>query len=185
MNRTQEEEARVSWTRGVAHRHNAALRAVYTAIAAGSPSSLTLGDKGDGTRAGQDAARRRYAYWCKDHVPDIIDQHLRVLYELKVCTPYHATLELGTGNRDGGGSVSTADGHRIAFGGTEERQRVDNLGLRERGGQGDGPWRRSGDASGTGWVQARDVVLTQTRSASTSSSSCSSASPLAPSTARA
>ena len=56
------------------------------------------------------------------------------------------------------GSVSTADGHRVAFGGTEERQRVNNLGLHERGKQDDGPWRRSGDGAGTGWVQARDGV---------------------------
>ena len=34
---------------------------------------------------------------------------------------------------------------------------MNNLGLRERGARADGPWRRSGEGAGTGWVAARDA----------------------------
>ena len=138
------------------HRHAAVLRAAFTtftslSIANEPPGMLRLGDRGDGTAAGKETARQRYAHINAGHVPDFIRFGVKPqCYELKCYTPFHVSPALGLGSTDKGGAASTADGGRFAMGNTEEALIVANLGVPERGAKADGPWRR---AMGTGWVR--------------------------------
>ena len=138
------------------HRHAAVLRATFTtftslSIANEPPGMLRLGDRGDGTAAGKETARQRYAHINAGHVPDFIRFGVKPhCYELKCYTPFHVSPAIGLGSTDKGGAASTADGGRFAMGNTEEALIVANLGVPERGAKADGPWRR---VTGTGWVR--------------------------------
>ena len=77
----------------------------------------------------------------------------QVLYESKVYSPFTPSPELGTGTRAGGGSVSTAGGHRRGFGGCEELLHVKIFGTKQRGRPGDDPFDH---ITTTGYVRARD-----------------------------
>ena len=92
---------------------------------------------------------------CADHVPDIIEQHASlngnaVLYESKCWTQLKTSTNLGNGTRAGGGSPSTAEGHRVSFGCTEEKLLRDNLGCKARGDSSQGAFDHT---TGTGWVR--------------------------------
>ena len=139
-------------------RHNAANDAWYDAIAAVAVRRVLKGDKGDGRRVSKAAARQRYAHINSGTVPDIIALHAspsghHVLYESKVYSPFTPSPELGTGTRAGGGSVSTAGGHRRGFGGCEELLHVKIFGTKQRGRPGDDPFDHITTA---GYVRARD-----------------------------
>ena len=64
-------------------------------------------------------------------MPDII--HDNTLYEFKCMTPFHTSPLKGIGTQEHGGCPSEADGHFVAFGGTEEELRRKVLGVRARG----------------------------------------------------
>ena len=83
-----------------------------------SVSTVQLGDKGDGTRAGRDAAARRYDHLCSTHIPDIVVGS--ALWEFKAISPFKPKPALGMPNNAGSGTPSCADGHLIAFGNTLE-----------------------------------------------------------------
>jgi hypothetical protein len=139
-------------------RHNAANDAWYDAIAAVAVRRVLKGDKGDGRRVSKAKARQRYAHINAGTVPDIIALHAspsghHVLYESKVYSPFTPSPELGTGTRAGGGSVSTAGGHRRGFGGCEELLHVKIFGTKQRGRPEDDPFDHS---TGEGYVRARD-----------------------------
>ena len=55
------------------------------------------------------------------------------LYEFKAYSPFRASVALGHGSARCGGAPSTADGHFVAFGGTEEDLVKTVLGLPQRG----------------------------------------------------
>ena len=96
--------------------------------------TLALGDRGDGTPAGKEDARQRYAHLNAGHVPDVIRfGAVPHLYEFKCTTPFLARVALGLGTLAGGGKPCTADGWRFAFGATLESLTYDNLGVRARG----------------------------------------------------
>ena len=140
-------------------RHNAGLRAVFTALTALStatqpPGTLRLGDRGDGTRASQAEARRRYAHINSGHVPDIV-RHATPpsCFEFKCYSPYLQSGALGLGSTTCGGAASTTDGHFIAFGNTEEALRAVVLGQTAHGAESEGPFDRR---TGRGWVRAED-----------------------------
>ena len=104
------------------------------------------------------AAKQRYAWANDGHVPDIIHKHAadngnHELYESKVYTAASAKNNKGGGTAKGGGSPSTAAGHLVAFGCTEERLLVDNFGCKARGAPTDGAFNHD---VGEGWVQARE-----------------------------
>ena len=72
------------------------------------------------------------------------------IYEFKAYTPFHTTVALGNGSTTRcGGAPSTADGHFVAFGGTEEALVKQVLGLKQRGLPTDEPLVRT---SGHGYV---------------------------------
>ena len=123
-------------------RHNRALGAIYTALKAGTPAGNTirLGDKGDGSAASREEARQRQKYLNANHVPDIIRFGGRVdLFEVKCYTPFRTSRQsLGHGSARRGGAASTADGHFIAMGNTEEHLITIVLGHPARGDP-DGP----------------------------------------------
>ena len=73
----------------------------------------------------------------------------------EVWTPFHPRVQLG-GSTAHGGSASTAEGHYIAFGNTEESMRVRVLGVTERGSAGAAaPLNRHDRTTGLGYVGAR------------------------------
>ena len=140
------------------------LRAVHTALCALEATTLPaatirLGDRGDGTAHGKEAARLRTSHINETHVPD--------LYRLDAvpwCWEYKtvsclipSSPNLGSGTSKTGGGASTGDGHLIPFGGTEERLRRTVCGVTERGlptdYRADGGQRRDGLG---GWIKARD-----------------------------
>jgi hypothetical protein len=141
------------------HRHAEGLRATFTAVTSLStadapPGRIIMGDRGDGTPAGKEEARRRYAHINDGHVPDLLRNGAPAhLWEYKCCTAFldrrHA--KQGNGSRACGGAASQIDGNIFAFGNTEEKLRADVLGVAERGNSADGPLNRK---SGTGWVAA-------------------------------
>ena len=136
-------------------RHNAAQRAIYTALSSASlPDRLQLGDKGDGTPAARDEAKRRYAHLNAHHIPDIIRySQPTTLYEIKCFAVHTLQPALGHGSVTGGGAASAADGHFIAFGNTLERARTLVLGTAARGSPSDRPLDRT---TGLGRVAATD-----------------------------
>ena len=90
-------------------RHNAGLRALFDAVSAASGSSVVrLGDKGDGTHASKEDARRRHTHLNATHIPDIIEG-TNTLYEYKCFTTFKASQALGLGSQQCGGAPSTAD----------------------------------------------------------------------------
>ena len=100
------------------HRHNAGLSALYTAVLAASSTTVSLGDKGDGTRGSRDTSTSRHAHLNSTHIPDLISG--TTLWEFKAITPFHPTPALGHGSTRNGGAPSEADGHFIAHGNTLE-----------------------------------------------------------------
>ena len=119
-------------------RHNKFNRAFYNAVSAQATTSVILGDKGDGSPRARVDALARYAHYSADHVPDIIEQQAAkngnaVLYESKCWTQLKTSDNLGGGTPAGGGSPSTAMGHLVAFGGTEETLLHQNIGCKARG----------------------------------------------------
>ena len=139
-------------------RHNAALRASYTALSALStatqpPGALKLGDKGDGSPATLAQRKAQYAHINAGHIPDIIRFcSPPTCFELKCFTPFHIGGALGHGSQAGGGAASTVDGHFIAMGNTEEAARALVFGLSERGDPNGPTFDRR---TGVGWVRAR------------------------------
>ena len=139
-------------------RHNAGLRATYTAITALStatqaPGTIKLGDRGDGSRTSKEEARRRYAHINDGHVPDAVRFSMPpCCYEFKCYTFAVVGGALGHGSTEKGGAPSTTDGGIFAFGNTEEALRAKVFGLIERGTRAQGPLDRR---TGTGWVAER------------------------------
>ena len=68
-------------------------------------------------------------------------------------TTFLTSRALGNGSQRCGGAPSTADGHFIAFGNTEEALRRKTLGLKQRGAPGQDPYDRT---TGIGYVAATD-----------------------------
>ena len=116
---------------------------------AASTTAVQLGDKGDGSPASRADALRRFSVHNAGHVPDIIEGNTQ--YEFKGYSPYLPTPALGHGSQRCGGAPSTADGHFIAFGNTEEALVKRVLGLRQRGEAGQRPYDRT---AGVGYVAA-------------------------------
>ena len=77
-----------------------------------------------------------------------------VLWEFKCITPYlpNGSTTLGTGWTQYGGTYSTAEGHFIAFGNTEEKQRIVVFGATARGLRTDHAYDRT---TGSGWLGER------------------------------
>ena len=140
------------------HRHAAGLRATYDAFAALSVANqpaghLKLGDRGDGTPAGKETARQRYAHVNSGHVPDFIRFGIHShCYEFKCYTPFITSPALGLGSKRCGGAASTADGAFFALGNTEEALIVVVVGVEARG---DPTTDRAlNRETGEGWVAA-------------------------------
>ena len=141
------------------HRHNAGLHATFNALRAlsttdGAAGRIVLGDRGDGSAASKDEARRLHAHINEGHVPDLIRHDSPPsMMEFKCYSPFldRTSVALGNGSRTHGGAASTADGGRFAFGNTEEKLRATVLGVAERGDRADGPLDRR---TGVGWVAA-------------------------------
>ena len=106
-------------------------------LSAGSGAGIRvqLGDKGDGTHASKEEAKKRYAHLNADHIPDIIRYGPRIdLYETKCYTPFHEGRgALGHGSALLGGAASTSDGHTFAFGNTMEELCTKTFGHEARG----------------------------------------------------
>ena len=140
------------------HRHNLVNKAVYDAVNAQATTSVILGDKGDGAKRDRAEALERYAHYNKDHVPDIIEQGAAkngnaVLYETKCYSQLVTVVSLGKGQAGTGGKPSTAMGHSVGFGCTEERLLYMTLGCIERGDPSQGAFSHD---TGEGWVQAKE-----------------------------
>ena len=73
------------------------------------------------------------------------------LYEAKVYTFANKKIAQGSGTREGCAKPSTAEGHLVAFGGTEERLRHENL-VTAQIGDAQGP--RFDRDTGVGYVAA-------------------------------
>ena len=131
------------------HRHNAGLSALYAAVLAASSTTVSLGDKGDGTRGSRDTSTSRHAHLNSGHVPDLISG--TTLWEFKAITPFHPTPALGNGSASKGGAPSQADGHFIAHGNTLEDITRITRGLTARGTPTDPPLDR---VTGVGRVAA-------------------------------
>ena len=131
------------------NRHNQGNRALYNAVEAVATSTVQLGDKGDGSPAARAEAKQRYAHYNRDHVPDII--YGNTLIEYKCYTTFATSRALGNGSQQHGGAPSTADGHFIAFGNTEEDLIRKNYGLKQIGTPEQPPYDRT---TGEGYVAA-------------------------------
>ena len=139
------------------HRHNLVNKAVYNAVNAQATTSVILGDKGDGAKRDRAEALKRYAHYNKDHVPDIIEQGAAkngkaVLYEIKCYSQLATMVSLGKGTAGTGGKPSTAMGHSVGFGCTEEILLYMTLGCIGRGDPSQGAFSHD---TGEGWVQAK------------------------------
>ena len=122
------------------HRHNAVVAAWYTAIQAAAITPVVLGDKGNGSHNGTAPAelKRRYAMYNDGYIPDIVATSAspsgsHVIYEVKCYTPFPGHRSLGRGSKGKGGAASTAEGHHLAFGNTEEHLLYQILGAKQRG----------------------------------------------------
>ena len=138
-------------------RHNMFNRACRDALAATTNHEVILGDKGDGSPRARAVALQRYAWANEGHVPDIIhknaaDNGMHELLESKVYTAAKTSNNKGGGTARGGGSPSTAAGHFVSFGCTEEKLIVENVGCRARGTASEGPFSHT---TGAGWVRPR------------------------------
>ena len=141
------------------HRHKMGLAAVGNALRAVTPANddgarTILCDKGDGTRLKKEEARKRYAHLCATHCPDAARlSSPPVLFEFKCYTVYNQAVALGHGSSSKGGAPSTADGHLIAFGCTEEDLRKKVFGLKLIGSPNEDAFNR---LTGKGFVAACD-----------------------------
>ena len=120
-------------------RHNAGLAAIFTALSSATATGVkySLGDKGDGTPAGQEDARRRHAHLNATHIPDIIRYGASItLYEYKCWAIYLTNGAQGRGSTRLGGAASEVEGWRFAFG-REEALRTIHLGHDACGADGD------------------------------------------------
>ena len=128
-------------------RHGGALRSWYDAISAVAHTPVVLGDK---------MRPAATAHYNEGHVLDICEpggapggaDHIT---EIKVCTPLATSISAGQGSSVNGGTP-TSVGHLHAFGNTEEKLRLANLGCRERGHPSQPPLDHN---TGRGWVRAR------------------------------
>ena len=77
----------------------------------------------------------------------------RWFFLTQCCTPFLPTPALGLGSARRGGAPSTADGHFIALGSTEENLRKITVGLAQIGTPDQPPFDRT---TGTGFVAAHD-----------------------------
>jgi len=139
-------------------RHNAYNLAWFHAISAVAHTPVILGDKGDGSASAREDARQRYKKFNDGHVPDIIEPNAAAggghrIYESKVYSAAKSAGAKGRGSVLGGGAASQAEGHRNAFGNTEEHGRVLILGCKEYGLQSEGPFDHR---TGKGWVKKHD-----------------------------
>ena len=133
-------------------RHDTGLKAIFTAIKAGSSERVILGDRGDGSPAAKAEAKRRYAHINSTTIPDAIRFSTPpTCYEHKDFTPFLLHPALGHGSQRNGGAPSRADGYLYAFGSTEEHARKKAYGLKQRGAPTDRPFNRS---TGFGYVAA-------------------------------
>ena len=144
------------------HRHKQGLAALGNALRAVTPANddgatVVLCDKGDGTHLSKEDARKRYAHLCSTHCPDAARlSSPPVLFEFKCYTAYNCNVALGHGSTRCGGAPSTADGHFIAFGCTEEDLRKRVLGLAQIGSPSTAPGSAFDRTTGTGYVAACD-----------------------------
>ena len=143
-------------TTNKSHRHKMFLTTMFTAMASvSSPNTpsgtLHKGDRGDGTPAGKEEARRRHAHINTGTIPDIYrDGALPSCWETKCYTCFCMDPPLGNGSKEKGGAASKADGGTHAMGNTEEDLIVKNLGVPARGDRTtDLPLNRR---TGVGWV---------------------------------
>ena len=131
-------------------------RALRTVTAPDEPPVPThLCDRGDGTPQSKEEARAKSAHLNQGHIPDIarFDGVTPTLYEFKCYAFAFLRRALGRGSARGGGAPSTAEGHIVAFGGTEEDLIAKNLGLEQLGTRGEPARDRS---TGSGFVAKRD-----------------------------
>ena len=138
-------------------RHKALLIAIHNMMKAvvtsdTVPGSIRLGDRGDGTTEGKQEAAKRYAYLNEGHIPDIVNAHLWIVWEVR-CMAVHVQHAVLGGSRENGGAASTAEGGTFATGNTLEKQIVISLGTKGHGVESDGPHQRSGPNAGDGWVR--------------------------------
>jgi hypothetical protein len=133
------------------HRHNAALNCIHHALAAvtdtRAPAAAYMrGDKGDGTPAGREDAKRRWAWANATHIPDIVRTSTPpVCYEVKCGSPFIIGGLKGVNSHEHCGVPSQVEGHVFAFGCTLEQFTRQVLGLRAVGSASDEPFnRRSG-----------------------------------------
>jgi len=130
-------------------RHNAALHAAYHALKSvippgATPPSYALCDRGDGSPASKEDAKRRWKWVNATHIPDIARVSAPPFgYELKAYTPFNQKVALGHGSNAKGGAPSTAEGHIYAFGCTEENIRKLVYGLKQIGDPSDEKYDRS------------------------------------------
>ena len=120
-------------------RHNAGLAAIFTALSSATATGVkySLGDKGDGTPAGKEDARRRHAHLNATHIPDIIRYGASTtLLEYKCWAIYLPRGAQGNGSARLGGAASEVEGWRFAFG-REEALRTMHLGHGAHGADGD------------------------------------------------
>ena len=116
-------------------------------VRATSDGQVILGDK-DNARA--------TAHFNQDHVLDMAEPGgapggADRVTELKVYSSVTKHQDMGRGSSKNGGTP-TSVGHKYAFGNTEERLRLENLGCDERGHPSQGPLDH---ATGRGWVRGR------------------------------
>ena len=113
--------------------------AIFTALSSAKSAgvSFALGDKGDGTPAGVEDARRRHAHLNATHIPDIIRYGSNiVLYEYKCYSIFLTGGAQGNGSSRLGGAASEVEGWLFAFG-REEALHTRVLGHAARGDDGD------------------------------------------------
>ena len=92
-------------------RHNAALHAAYHALKSvippgATPPSYALCDRGDGSPASKEDAKRRWKWVNATHIPDIARVSAPPFgYELKAYTPFNQKVALGHGSNTKGGAT--------------------------------------------------------------------------------
>ena len=128
-------------------RHGGALRGWYDAISAVVDTPVILGDKG---------TPEATAHLNRGHVIDIGEPGggpggTDRLTEIKIASPLQMRHAAGVGSSVNGGTPASV-GHLYAFGNTEERLRLANLGCRARGHPSMPPLDHH---TGRGWVRAQ------------------------------
>jgi len=128
-------------------RHDTTLRCWYDAASAVAAGPVILGDKENSAAT---------AHFNVGHVVDMAepgagDGGTDRCSELKVVSGLRAKHEAGLGSSANGGTPANV-GHLFAFGNTEERLRLENLGCEPRGHPSQGYFDH---ATGRGWVKGR------------------------------